>query len=314
MSNLIYISHPVYLEHDTGFGHPERPDRLVAVENALDSSQISNKIIKEQALPASEELIAGVHDKNYILQVNEAYGQGRRTLDIGDTVISEKSVEAALYAAGACIQGIDLLKESRVNRVFCGVRPPGHHAEKDFASGFCIYNNVAVAARYAQNCGMAEKVLIVDWDVHHGNGTQHIFEEDNTVFYYSMHQYPFFPGTGGSQEIGKGIGTGFTLNRPLTGGTGESTYIDAFEKDFADIEKHFKADLVIISAGFDAHRDDPLGGMLISEEVFWKFTETIARYSWRHSQGRILSVLEGGYNLKALGDSVIAHLDSMLKH
>jgi acetoin utilization deacetylase AcuC-like enzyme len=314
MSNLVYITHPVYLEHDAGYGHPERPDRLVAVNNAIETAQISNKIEKDTARPATEELISRVHDQKYILEVQEAFATGRRILDIGDTVISEKSVEAALFAAGACIQGIDILKTGDANRVFCAVRPPGHHAERDQARGFCIFNNIAVAARYAQDTGMAEKILIVDWDVHHGNGTQHAFEEDNTVFYYSMHQYPFFPGSGSSHEVGTGIGTGYTLNRPLPGGSGDSTYIAAFEKDLADIEKQFKADLVLISAGFDAHRDDPLAGMLISEEVYWKFTEMVSRYAWRYSQGKILSILEGGYNLTALGNSVIAHLDSMIKH
>jgi acetoin utilization deacetylase AcuC-like enzyme len=161
---------------------------------------------------------------------------------------------------------------------------------------------------------LAKKVLIVDWDVHHGNGTQHIFEKDDSVFYYSTHQYPFYPGTGGQNETGIDNGKGFTLNRPLRAGGTDKVYIDAIENDLTDIEKQFKADLVIISAGFDAHRDDPLAGMLVTEDGYWKLTELICRYAWRYSGGKILSVLEGGYNLKALSDSVQAHLDCLLKH
>jgi acetoin utilization deacetylase AcuC-like enzyme len=180
--------------------------------------------------------------------------------------------------------------------------------------GFCIFNNVAIAARYAQKSGLAEKVLIIDWDVHHGNGTQHIFEEDRSVFYYSTHQYPFYPGTGAEQETGLGEGKGFTLNRPLKAGTTDSEYLDAIEHDLEYIEKKFNADLVIISAGFDAHRDDPLAGMRVSENGFWKMTELVAKYAWRYTEGKILSVLEGGYHLVALAESVHAHLESLLKH
>jgi len=161
---------------------------------------------------------------------------------------------------------------------------------------------------------LAEKVLIVDWDVHHGNGTQHIFEGDPSVFYYSLHQYPYYPGSGSETEKGIGEGIDFTLNRPLRAGATDKSYIDAIEHDLEKIEKNFKADLILISAGFDAHRDDPLAGMLVSEDGFWKFTELVSRYAWRHADGRILSVLEGGYNLRALTDSTLAHIDCLLKH
>jgi acetoin utilization deacetylase AcuC-like enzyme len=180
--------------------------------------------------------------------------------------------------------------------------------------GFCIFNNVAIAARYAQKIGLAEKILIIDWDVHHGNGTQHIFENDNSVFYYSTHQYPFYPGTGSDREIGRAEGEGYTLNRPLKSGSTDSVYVNAFEQDLDKIERQFKAELVIISAGFDAHRDDPLAGMKVTEKGFWKISEIVSRYSWRNSEGKILSVLEGGYDLNALADSVHAHLECLLKH
>ena len=314
MSSLSIITHPVYLEHDTGFGHPERPERLTAIINKINGSTTLAKPEWIEPKKAEDDSIVDVHSEVYFQNISEAILGGERVLDGGDTVSSVKSLDAALFAAGAMIEGIDLIKTQNSKKVFCAVRPPGHHAEKDRAMGFCIFNNVAIAARYAQKKGIAEKVLIFDWDVHHGNGTQHIFDKDSSVFYYSIHQYPFYPGTGSEQEIGLAEGEGFTLNRPLKSGSSDSEYLDAIELDLEFIERKFKADLVIISAGFDAHKDDPLAGMQVTENGFWKMTEIVSRYAWRYSEGRILSVLEGGYDLKALADSVHAHLECLLKH
>jgi acetoin utilization deacetylase AcuC-like enzyme len=211
-----------------------------------------------------------------------------------------------MLAAGGVMAGIDAVLEKRVDAAFCAVRPPGHHAERDRAMGFCLFNNVAIGARYAQRKHSLEKIAILDWDVHHGNGTQHMFEDDPTVFYISLHQYPFYPGTGARGERGVGEGTGFTLNIPLPAGTGEDRYLRAFDEEIVPALTDYKPDLLLISAGFDAHKDDPLGGMLLTEESFAKFTTLLQDIA------PVVSVLEGGYNLEALARSVEAHLGVLL--
>lgn len=226
-------------------------------------------------------------------------------LDEGDTHAVRESFEAALLAAGAVNTAIDAVLQSKVGAAFCAVRPPGHHAERDRAMGFCLFNNVAIGARYAQRMHRIERVAILDWDVHHGNGTQHIFEADPTVFYISLHQYPFYPGTGAREERGVGEGEGFTLNIPLPAGTGEARYLEAFRNEIVPALQDFKPELLIISAGFDAHRDDPLANMMLTESSYGKMTEQVMGIA------PIVSVLEGGYNLDALARSAEAHIVQM---
>lgn len=313
MNKIHYFYHPIYLEHQTGFGHPERPERVKNIQSHLESTRLLSQM--EWITPglATEDLVTYVHPQSYVDSLRQRIVQEKvRSLD-ADTRVSEKSFEAALYAIGAVTQGVELLRQDSVHRVFCCLRPPGHHAERQQAMGFCLFNNIAVAARYAQKIGLAQKVLIIDWDVHHGNGTQHIFETDPTVFYYSLHQYPFYPGTGAETERGSGAGEGFTLNRPLSAGAGKSVYVEALRQDLQTIRERFKADLVLISAGFDAHRLDPLASMNLTEDAYLEMTQIILEYMRAIGTSKIMSVLEGGYHLNALASSVEAHLQGLMK-
>jgi len=304
-------SHPSFLEHDTGAGHPERPERLRAIGEHLKRVGVWDRLVHREPEPAAREMLTLVHPPSYVELIEKACREGPAYLD-PDTAASPDSWEAALRAVGAVTQAIDAVIGGELCAAFCAVRPPGHHALASRAMGFCLFNNVAIAARYAQARHHLSRVLIVDWDVHHGNGTQALFEADPSILYFSTHQYPFYPGTGARGETGVGKGRGLTLNVPLPSGSGDAELLAAFQDVLVPAAEAFKPELVLISAGFDAHRDDPLAGLQVTEDGFAELTKMVREIAETHAQGRIVSALEGGYDLGALGRSVEAHLRVLL--
>ncbi|WP_455241225.1 histone deacetylase family protein [Petrachloros mirabilis] len=310
-TGLVY--HPAYLEHDMGAGHPESPDRLRAIMQQLEQSGTAAQLIRITPRKAEDEWVTLVHTAKYVAALNRCTPtSGRVSLD-PDTSMSPGSLNAAYLAAGGALAAVDAIMSQQVDHVFCAVRPPGHHAEAGRAMGFCLFNNVAIAARYVQKNYGLKRVLIVDWDVHHGNGTQHSFEDDPTILFFSTHQYPHYPGTGRAMERGTGAGEGFTINVPMEAGEGDEAYHTIFLKSLVPAADDFKPEFVIISAGFDAHRDDPLASMGLTEAGYADLTGIVAGIARRHAQGRILSSLEGGYNLTALSASVDAHIKALLQ-
>lgn len=309
-TGLVY--HSTYLEHDMGPGHPESSHRLRAIMQRLEQSGTAARLVRIEPRRAEEKWITQVHAPNYVAALNrEAPVTGRVSLD-PDTSMSPGTLNAAYLAAGGTLAAVDAIMAHQVDHVFCAVRPPGHHAEAGRAMGFCFFNNVAIAARYVQKkCGLS-RVLIVDWDVHHGNGTQHSFEQDPSVLFFSTHQYPHYPGTGRADERGKGAGEGLTINVPMEAGEGDDEYCAIFRKSLVPAADAFKPEFVIISAGFDAHKDDPLASMGLTEAGYADLTEIVVGIAKRHAKGRILSSLEGGYNLTALARSVDAHITALL--
>jgi len=305
------VFHPDYLKHLTGKDHPEKPERLKAIMSGLEKSGLLEKLAKIEASHSALEWVEKVHDKEYVDFVKKVCQEGPRLLD-ADTVVSEESFNIALKAVSGVLAACDAVMKKKVDSAFCAVRPPGHHAEKDKAMGFCLFNNVAVAARYLQKFYKLKKILIVDWDVHHGNGTQNIFYPDPTVYYFSVHQSPFYPGSGSEEEEGKGEGKGYTLNIPMAPGSGDTEYIEMFENIFYPEAKRFKPDFILISAGFDGHKDDQLAQINLTEKGYQKMTEVVMQLAEDSCQGRVVSVLEGGYNLKSLSSSVKAHIETLL--
>ena len=268
-------------------------------------------VVEIEAQEARRGYIQACHTPQHFKHVEEAVREGVGYLD-ADTMISMHSLEAALRGAGAACQAIDAIMEGAANNAFVPVRPPGHHATPDRAMGFCLFNNVAVAARYAQSRHKEiERVAIIDWDVHHGNGTQGIFYDDPSVFYFSTHQYPWYPGTGARGETGHGRGRGFTLNVPLRALTPPADQRRAFDAAISEIATAFTPDLIMISAGFDAHDGDPLGQLLLSDEDFVQMTNVVKQWAAEACDGRIVSCMEGGYNLETLGETVHAHVRAL---
>lgn len=284
-------------------GHPESKDRLIAIRKKLKQSDIWDKLIHTKPLKADAREILAVHTSSYIDKVMKFTGYYDP-----DTYISENSVEAALYAAGAVIAAVDGCKSGSLDRAFCCVRPPGHHAEANRAMGFCIFNNIAVGARYAQRTGY-HKVFIIDFDVHHGNGTQHIFEDDDSVFFFSTHQHPHYPGTGSGQERGKGKGEEFTYNIPMHHGAGDSDYFMAYQDILPGLVNKFNPDIILVSAGYDLHSSDPLSGIKVTDEGIRNIVRGIL--SSKNNIPYVFS-LEGGYNLSSMSESVLITLEELL--
>jgi acetoin utilization deacetylase AcuC-like enzyme len=310
MTGLVY--HPAYLEHDMGAGHPESPNRLRTIMDQLERSGTAARVKRIEARRAEDEWILQVHSPSYVAALNaHTPASGRVALD-PDTSLCPGSLSAAYFAAGGALAAVDAIMNGEVVHAFCAVRPPGHHAEVDRAMGFCLFNNVAIAARYVQKQYGLTRVLIVDWDVHHGNGTQHTFEQDPSVLFFSTHQYPHYPGTGRATERGTGPGEGFTINVPMKPGDGDDEYHAIFMNVLQPAADAFKPEFVIISSGFDAHRDDPLANMGLTEAGYASLTGLVVDIAKRHAQGRLLSALEGGYHLTALAGSVDAHLKALL--
>lgn len=311
MSKLGFIYHPDFLKHDTGIGHPERPQRLEALLQHLLGTPVWSQLAHLRPEHAELSWIHLVHPERYTSMIKSRCHVGEHVLDEGDTHVCKDSYEVALLAAGGVLLAIDEVVAGKLDRAFCAVRPPGHHAGTSTVMGFCLFNNVAIGARYAQQHHGIQRIAIVDWDVHHGNGTQQIFYEDNTVFYSSLHQFPYYPGTGSTGERGSGPGEGFTLNCPMGAGSVEKDYMDAFQTHLLPALRSFQPELVLVSAGFDAHKDDPLAGINLTEESYAKMTEFVLDIANEYCGGKVVSVLEGGYNLQALARSVEAHLNTM---
>lgn len=303
------VHHDIALKHQTGPGHPETPLRYQAVMDALrGDAEFWDSITEITPDKASKGLILAAHSPQHYKRVEGAIEHGQDRLD-ADTVISMKSFDAALYAAGGVCAAVDAVVSGANANAFAVSRPPGHHATGEHAMGFCIFNNVAVAARYAQNnFKEVERVAILDWDVHHGNGTQGIFYDDPTVYFFSMHQYPWYPGTGTRGESGFGRGLGSTLNLPVKANTAAAEQKRMFEGALEDISAKFKPDLIFISAGFDAHLDDPLGQLRLEDADFVSMTRSVMEWADQTCGGRVVSCLEGGYNLDTLGETVKKHV------
>ena len=306
------LADPVCRGHDTGHGHPESSRRFDAVVHAFDAAGLRAKMLALDPREITRDDLLLAHTAEYVALAEHEIRSGGEQLSTGDTVISRHSWEAALAAAGSALAAVDAVAAGKVARAFCTVRPPGHHASADHGMGFCIFNNIALAARHAQRRHGIARVLIVDWDVHHGNGTQDIFYEDGSVFFFSTHQSPWYPGTGRADETGSGAGQGTTLNCPLPAFSGRKEIFACFEEKLLPAMEKFRPEFVLISAGFDSRAEDPLGHFLLADEDFADLTRFVAGIAERHAGGRIVSLLEGGYNLRGLASAATAHVQALI--
>lgn len=306
---LLYYA-PIFLQHDTG-NHPECSQRLAAVVTRLEKSGLLDRCSQPVCPPASPEALALVHDAEYVEQLRHFVAAGGGRIE-SDTVVSGRSYDAALTAAGAVCDAVERVAGGEDSSALCLVRPPGHHALRAAPMGFCLLDNVAIGARLATRRLGLDRVLVVDWDVHHGNGTQDAFWEDPQVGFLSIHRYPFYPGTGAKDETGSGAGLGTTVNLPIRFGTPVSQYMERFTTELGDLATKMKPDLILLSAGFDAHQADPIGSLELESQHFAELSRIAIDVANQFAGGRVVSVLEGGYNPAALAESVELHLKELL--
>jgi acetoin utilization deacetylase AcuC-like enzyme len=307
------VADPRCQHHDTGHGHPESPARFAAVMDGLKRAALLERLtrLEPRAVTGDDLLLA--HEADYLRRAEHDILSGASQLSTGDTSICEASWEAARLAVGGALAAVDAVLFGKAANAFCAMRPPGHHATADRGMGFCVLNNIAIAARHAQRRHGIGRVLIVDWDVHHGNGTQDIFYEDGSVYFFSTHQSPWYPSTGHARETGAGAGKGTTLNCPLPAGSGRAEIYGVFEQRLVPAMEEFRPEFVLISAGFDSRAGDPLGDFLLSDADFADLTKLVRGIADRHSKGRLVSLLEGGYNLSGLASATAAHVGALME-
>lgn len=314
MARTGLVQDPRFQRHFTGPGHPERPERLQAIARRLAETGLDRRCTPIAAVPVDPELVHLVHGEEYLQRVERACAAGARWIDAPDSAICGESLDIARLACGGVVQAVEEVLSGRVDNAFCAVRPPGHHAEHDHSMGFCLINNIAVAAKYLVERKGLSRVLILDWDVHHGNGTQHTFERDSRVLFISLHGHPgiVYPGTGYAEERGVGPGEGFTINIPILPPGGDPVWREAFDRTVFPAIDGFRPEFVLISAGFDAHRRDPLAPLELETESYGWMTDAVVEAARRHARRRLVSVLEGGYDLTALGESAALHVERLL--
>jgi len=307
-----YVSSEIYQHHDTG-NHVENKERLTAIDAILEKTRVKEQLLLIPPRPATIDEIAAVHDREYISSLKAEIDSGGGWLD-PDTYASPGSWEAAIYAAGGVMTAVEHVMDKKAEGVFAAVRPPGHHAVRSHQMGFCLFNNAAIAARFALANYDIKRILIIDFDVHHGNGTQEAFYSESQVLYCSTHEYPWYPFTGAAEDIGKGAGEGYTLNMPLEAGLGDNEYLQVFNEVLVPMSKRYQPDLVLVSAGYDAHWQDTISNMTLTTMGFARMTKIIKAISDEFCSGRLVFTLEGGYNHTALAYSVAATIELIMGH
>ena len=311
MNSTALLYDTKFLQHETGWTHPEKPKRLTAIYKKIEKSAYFKDLLLIKPDYPDIKYIEEIHSKEYLKHAEKTITGGMLYLDSRDTRVCKKSFDVAMLAAGRCLKMCDAVMKNSVKNGFCLVRPPGHHAERGHAAGFCILNNIAIAAKYIQILYKIKRIAIVDWDVHHGNGTQHSFEESDKVMYISIHQFPHYPGTGSKNETGKGRGSGYNINIPMAAGSDDADYMKAFNEKIIPALNWFKPEVILISAGFDAHFNDQLSAINLSTDIYKEFTLRLMEVASEFSKNRIIAFLEGGYNLSALSNSIDIVMDTL---